>query len=513
MLFLNIESYHKNATEHPASMQLEEGALTIGRDPANNWCLPDPGRVLSKQHCLIEKHNQQYRLTDTSTNGVFVNDSAEPLGRGNSIELQSGDTIRLSDYELSVNIQLTQPAELSIPASQPVNPAVAQQSAPPPVTPYQARSVAPPPPPITSDSEDDWKSILEQKQPKPDTAQQQVAEQAVDVPEFTQTHYDAPSVGMQIPENWGQDQGSSEGSGEALAGLQAPTVGQGAANGVIPDDFMDSPSQQTDPSGDSRVTVSDSGESPVPEPLVPVQPNQGANISDSVGKQSVEPFGTSIPQTGSLPGEAGNKERTKSAGAPDEQLLMSAFLKGAGLDPNLQLTQSPEQVMGEVGSLLRKVTMGLMGVLAARGDIKSEFRLSQTMIKPTENNPLKFSLNIDEAMVALLTKKGQGYMTADAAFEEAFEDLKGHQLAVLTGMQSALKSLLERLDPANIQGQDSEVKGVKKLLGGQKAQYWDDFVLLYKTLFQKTEDDFQTVFGHEFAKAYEEQIRKQKSRD
>lgn len=501
MLYLQIESYQKSSSEHPVQMQLEQGAITIGRDPTNAWCLPDPGRVLSKQHCLIEKFQDRYKLTDTSTNGVFINGDTQPVGRDNSVILNSGDIIRLSDYEVSVKIEETQSAPESQfePIQEPVQPVI---------------QTPPPAPASVSFSEgDDWKAMLEGGAPavQQDTSDPQV-QRAVDVPDIAQSHYDAPSVGMSIPEDWGVQTDSIEQpipepvgmpSAEPANPIPEPPP-MGGHSGPIPDNFM----------VQSGVTeqVPDFDDTPVQNtpPIVPetappqiLQPSEQQAVSPPPAPAAVQPAPPVVPM----------QQEGMSAGTGQDLEAVAAFLKGAGLDPALASNLAPQQMMMEVGGLFRKVTMGLMGVLAARGDIKSEFRLSQTMIKPVENNPLKFSLNIDEAMVALLTKKGQGYMSADAAFDEAFEDLKGHQIAVLTGMQRALRSLLERLDPANIQGQEGEVSGVKKLLGGQKAQYWDDFVLLYKTLFQKTEDDFQTVFGHEFAKAYEEQIRKQKTKD
>jgi len=202
--------------------------------------------------------------------------------------------------------------------------------------------------------------------------------------------------------------------------------------------------------------------------------------------------------------------RLQESAVPKFQVYQLPVLQVVLVPANPVLQNSPEQLMIELGSLFRKSTAGLMGVLAARGDIKSEFRLSQTMIKPTENNPLKFSLNIDESMIALINKKGEGYMKAGDAFEEAFDDLKAHQVAVLSGMQTALISLLKRFDPQLIIADEEEVSGMKKMLGGQKSKYWDDFVHLYNKLSRNAEDDFQNIFGSEFAKAYEQQIHNQK---
>lgn len=505
MLSLQIESYQKASSDHPVVMKLEQGALTIGRDPANSWCLPDPGRVLSKQHCLIENLQGVFQLTDTSTNGVYINDSASPIGRNNTVALNAGDRIRLSDYEILVSIEAQVAApEPQVPSPQPV------AQVPPPT----------PPPPVSAQADaGDWKAMLEDTPPTGAGQAVPDVQRAVDVPDMAQSHYDAPSVGMSIPEDWGQEAAPSHEPAPAPAAPVEPA----AFSGAIPENFMEAPAPAPAPEPEAApapAPVPKVAAAPPPvetnEPSLELSPEPPPKPSPEL---SPEPSPEPPPEPiSSQPIAEVQKVAPAAPSAPastqataDANALVNAFMKGAGLEPQDVMKRSPVEMMEEVGGLFRQVTMGLMGVLAARGDIKSEFRLSQTMIKPMENNPLKFSLNIDEAMLALLSKKGKGYMAADAAFEEAFDDLKAHQVAVLTGMQSALKSLLEKLDPAVIENHDGEAKGVRKLLGNQKAQYWDDFVLLYKTLFQKTEDDFQTVFGHEFAKAYEEQIRKQKS--
>ena len=38
-------------------VQMQGGSLTVGRGPANDLVLPDPDRLLSKNHCVLEDHN------------------------------------------------------------------------------------------------------------------------------------------------------------------------------------------------------------------------------------------------------------------------------------------------------------------------------------------------------------------------------------------------------------------------------------------------------------------------
>jgi type VI secretion system protein len=77
---------------------------TIGRAPDNDWVLPDPRRIVSGHHCEIEYRGGSFWLRDTSTNGVFVNESEDPVSTNGPLELQDGDRLRMGDYELIVSV-------------------------------------------------------------------------------------------------------------------------------------------------------------------------------------------------------------------------------------------------------------------------------------------------------------------------------------------------------------------------------------------------------------------------
>lgn len=77
---------------------------SIGRAPDNDWVLPDPDRYISGHHAAIDYRSGAYYLRDNSTNGVFVNHSDEPVGRGTPIRLYDGDELRMGDYLFEVSI-------------------------------------------------------------------------------------------------------------------------------------------------------------------------------------------------------------------------------------------------------------------------------------------------------------------------------------------------------------------------------------------------------------------------
>jgi predicted component of type VI protein secretion system len=76
----------------------------IGRAPDNDWVLVDPDRFLSSHHAEIEHRTGEWWISDTSTNGTFINDSTQPLGRGGRHRISNGDRIRVGSLQLQAEI-------------------------------------------------------------------------------------------------------------------------------------------------------------------------------------------------------------------------------------------------------------------------------------------------------------------------------------------------------------------------------------------------------------------------
>jgi len=106
LLELTITSYQRLSPTVTSKRSVEPGqTVVVGRSPDCDWHLPDPARVLSSRHAEFHFVDGGFTVTDTSTNGVFVNGSESPLGRGNVVALADGDVLRLGDFELSVAVR------------------------------------------------------------------------------------------------------------------------------------------------------------------------------------------------------------------------------------------------------------------------------------------------------------------------------------------------------------------------------------------------------------------------
>ena len=81
--------------------------------------------------------------------------------------------------------------------------------------------------------------------------------------------------------------------------------------------------------------------------------------------------------------------------------------------------------------------------------------MRMTQFRAADNNPLKFSANVDDALHNLLVKRNAAYLEPVEAFEDAFDDLRDHQMAMLAGMRVAFEAMLGEFNP------DAAAEGIR----------------------------------------------------
>lgn len=175
---------------------------------------------------------------------------------------------------------------------------------------------------------------------------------------------------------------------------------------------------------------------------------------------------------------------------------------------SLAETTGPTALPADVDQIFRVVVDGVMDVLRARAEIKNTFRLPVTIIQRSENNPLKFAPNPDEALQKIMAPSNGAFMSGTAAFEDAFDDIRCHQMAMLAGVRAAFESLLVHFNPDRF---EQETDGAKRSAFAGKGKYWDKYRENFEGLSRDPDECFRRLFGDEFARAYEEQLSRLKS--
>jgi predicted component of type VI protein secretion system len=212
------------------------------------------------------------------------------------------------------------------------------------------------------------------------------------------------------------------------------------------------------------------------------------------------------PEVDLLVGETGAVPAAPQQAAPAHDLA-SALKRGLGLEHGLGLALGPEQAE-RIGALLRAMTAGTLDLLTARMVAKRELGAAATQLRTRENNPLKFSPDVDAALSHLVGPIERGFLEPQAAVQEAFDDLRAHQVALLAGMRAALDAVMSRFDPVALEKRLSRGSALEHLIpANRRARLWNTYSDEYARIVSEIEDDFDALLGKAFLEAYQSQLQ------
>lgn len=191
-----------------------------------------------------------------------------------------------------------------------------------------------------------------------------------------------------------------------------------------------------------------------------------------------------------------------------DQRALDRFISAAGLKPEAIAGVPAGDLMQTSGKLLRLMVGGLMELLRERSHMKDTFRLPQTVMQATQNNPLKFSPSVEEALRYLLNDRNEGsYLSAEEAVKAGFRDVRQHEQALVKAMLQAVEDYVERFDPDELKARfDKGMKRSGLLAGTNKLKYWELYEESYHALTQRDDGGPPQLFNEEFARAYAEEM-------
>jgi len=496
-LLLSIIESPENCSVTESSKTFGEQGGTIGRAAENYWVLSDPECFLSSHHSKISYENGCYVLTDLSTNGTFLNSSREPIGKGNKVQLQDGDEIELSDYTFKVNLRDAEQisTDSPFPDETPFNEPFASQDMAF-GDPFASGDISSIEPLLNSKPEEtDPLAALDNVQHSFDSSAMN------DV--FTSNNSQSDQAGMMNQSvDWPTAQSET---GDSF----------GAGSAVIPEDW--------DLNEDSAKAVNnDSGViAQMPIPSVNLKAVEDQNRFSTLETENIQ---LQIENKKIQTLQAENTRLENELLKMKQQFIMLQKRKNASGNIDIDTTMitamglsnydlSKEKIMEInqiVGEMIRETVTGMMQVLTARSSIKNEFRMNITTIQPVENNPLKFSANVDDALENMFLKKGSSYKKPIEALQDGFHGIAEHQVAILAGIRAAFKGAIERFEPYQLEARfERQAKGSFDVIPMlKKAKNWDQFIYYYNNLVEDMDNSFQYLFGDEFVQAYEDQLQR-----
>jgi FHA domain-containing protein len=541
MLVIRAISFKGGPVARQLAATFEEAGGTIGRGENATLVLPDPERFISRTHATISFQAGGFIVTDNGTkNATLLN--GRPLGQGCQARVGDGDQITIGDYVLEATLARRDARQVGDLTD--LEPARASDS--PKDDPLAVLGL---PAPTAADPFADLLGGVDREAPGA-----------------------GASGGPRIPTDFAIDFGASPSPGvtpsDPLAGirpkdpsldelfdLKSPSgadplldpsllggrsTPQGAGGGGVIDPLdilqgtvkpipppsapdygpeLFTPYAPPPPRPDAAEEAAGHGDVPRSEGPstsaarrdVPPAPSM---VPPSAAPPSVERVApASTPLEPSPPAVAGERRAADAAGAAAsgsvEDLLLRAFIRGAGIpETHLPKGLTPD-TMEMLGRLMREAVQGTLDLLRARGLTKSEMRADVTTIMPVDNNPLKFSPTAEAALVHLLAPRLPGFMPPLQAMKDAYDDLRAHQLGFLAGMRAALDEVLARFAPEQLEQRLSDSTVLDALLPmNRKGKLWQLFVERYRDVASEAREDFNAVFGKAFVRAYEAQVKR-----
>ncbi len=532
---------------------------TIGRGDNNALVLADPDRFLSSQHCQIHCEAGRYYLIDLSTNGTFVNGSPEPLGKGGKVALANDDMFEVGDYQFKVMLAPESSLDVFSGAVSPfddlptsADPLFGMGSEPSDNSfagdPFGATDnfigelSLSPDPELTDPLAALDQALGPQGQPVFDSAvsfgvedrlgsasatfggatysdQADALNQSVAWPESSRQNL--------IPEEWEDELGVS-----SLSSPPSPSSATSSAASAIPAHFQESSSALQPNASRANIDgdLSDLFDTPLGPPSAEPFAEQAFTLPVNASASPVEaasvpssPSVTAAPPTPApaapsaapvAPAEPAGQRRASTPTAEPGSTAVGGdrrLVEGMGLNVTNLSDEQIAEISSEVGLLMREVVGGMMQVLRSRSSIKNEFRMNVTTIQPVENNPLKFSADVDEAIDNMFVRRSGAYKKPLDAMREGFQEIGEHQVAMIAGIRHGFEQMMSRFDPELLEKHfDKQSKG-SMLPAVKKARYWSNYSAHYKGFVDNMENSFQHMFGGDFVQAYEDQLRKMSS--
>ena len=186
-----------------------------------------------------------------------------------------------------------------------------------------------------------------------------------------------------------------------------------------------------------------------------------------------------------------------------ETALLTRMARAAGIPEQAIANRDPNALADEIGMAIRLTAQNLAQLLTSRAESKTLMRSSsRTMIRALENNPLKFTSSVEEALAIMFGAPTRQYLDARATIEGSFADLKTHQILTYAAMRGALDALFEDLAPERIDRSVESDRGLSGIVMSRKAKLWDTYVERWRAKTKRSDgrllETFMALFTEEY---------------
>lgn len=535
----------------------EGGSIGRGRDC--NWQLPDPTNTLSARHALITFDGKDFTITDTSTNGVYLNIVDAPLGRGNTAPLADGDTLYLANFIISVviaNDPLDEGQRPGLMGSKPVH-AAAPPVLPPPLiaqecldAPTASGSLGTEPKVLP-----DALLIVGERKPQAGVPpqvrdprrpvrggpagkdagalepnllsgcpSQRWSVPGTEVPFSraslgkTETTRLPPAEPALVEQSRLSPSAFQDDSGGPLSGHPAPIIPEDLdLNDLWPNEPSRGgpplPPLHANPMRDAPNTSFQVAR----EPLSPAGANDpGASLGPStsaarLGEYELDQLAVlserapkravGAPDAGKEVPIPAPRSQATSRSAPDE---FEVLWKTLGLNSSLVPPAQRRELLAELARALTEAVNGVQSRLAAWAAVRNEFHIEPRRMGSAASSHLFSFTDSGWGSLGEALAKQYGAPPLSRSVRKGFHHIKAHEVAALAAMRAAISNVLTHMSPQRIESDatNSGLFGVRL----SKSKLWDRFIELHAAMVNDIDRTTRTYIAEEFTRSYELQL-------
>ncbi|EPJ48777.1 MAG: hypothetical protein OFPII_04470 [Osedax symbiont Rs1] len=200
---------------------------------------------------------------------------------------------------------------------------------------------------------------------------------------------------------------------------------------------------------------------------------------------------------------------SESPRAIDEAGHLAASPLQRGLNVTLKQSDTAQthDLLEEIGMTLREAVEGLLKIQQASREQNQG--LSNKVLQPIEDNPLRLGLNYQETMAAMFNSdRSMVHLAAPMAVRESLIQIHLHQIATEYATKKALDAILQALNPTTLAARFKRYRGTaQQRKETEEGWAWEMYTHYYEELISSRQQGFEKLYSEVFDQAYDQRLR------
>lgn len=195
---------------------------------------------------------------------------------------------------------------------------------------------------------------------------------------------------------------------------------------------------------------------------------------------------------------------------PVDHIALRPLARRLGIHIGEMSTEEAARLLGDIGGALRAALSGLNRIYREHGKSKGNFPLATMHLHALEDNPIRFSEDVDSSIHAFFSKRGPVDLSAPSAVEESLEHLYTHQSAVEVAIDGALDAVLTALTPKALERRFEAYENNEIPEKGEayEAWCWRMYRAYFNELRSERQRGLQMLFWEVFSQDYQVDMRR-----